>query len=75
MLQYNQREGETLQKKGEQKMNFYACIIDRNSDRAVCGRYFEHAVDAWNYANPSCGYSGAIVVYRGTAILREIERA
>ena len=56
-------------------MNFYACIIDRNSDRAVCGRYFKHAVDAWNYANPTCGYRVAIIAYKGTAIVWEIERA
>ena len=75
MLLYSQREGETPQKKGEQIINFYAAIIDKNNGHAVCGRYFKHAVDAWSYASPACGYNGAVIVYKGTVIVRKIERA
>ena len=70
-----EREREALQKKGEQKMKFYGAHISKSHGHAVCGKYFNSAVEAWNYAKPSCGYSGAVVAYKGTKIVKRVERA
>ena len=55
-------------------MKFYAAIISKYNGHAVCGKYFDHATDAWKYIKPDCGYSGSIVVYKNGAILKMVER-
>ena len=76
MLQYNQREGETLQKKGATNMKkYYGAIISRYTDRAVCGKYFNDKADAIAYAKPSCGYAGSVVTYENGSLvsIEEVE--
>ena len=56
-------------------MTYYAAIISKYTGRAVCGRYFDNKAKAWEFAKPTCGYSGSVVTYDDGRIVEIEDRA
>ena len=50
-------------------MTYYASIISKTTGYAICGKYFDSKEKAREYAKPSCGYDGSIVIYDNGKII------
>ncbi len=49
-------------------MIYYASMIDRNTNHAVCGEYFKTLWEAYCYAQPTAWGYGSVIAYENGKI-------